>query len=66
MTNKNNLKKFRLSGCLTQQELASALCISRQSLINLERGIFYPNLLLAFKISKYFKTNIENIWMFKM
>lgn len=64
MDNTNNLLKYRFNKnhFFTQQDLANELGVSRQTIINLENGKFYPSLELAFKIAKYFNCKIEDIW----
>ncbi len=64
MDKKNNLHIYRCcsKSYLTQKKLASDIGVSRQTIINLENGVFYPSLELAFKISKYFDCKIEDIW----
>ncbi len=64
MDKKNNLYSYRSSvRFLTQEKLANDIGVSRQTIINLENGVFYPSLELAFKISKYFNCKIEDIWI---
>lgn len=64
MDKKNNLYFYRSSvRFLTQEKLANDIGVSRQTIINLENGVFYPSLELAFKISKYFNCKIEDIWI---
>ena len=46
----------------TQQELADAIDVTRGTIIALEKGSYNPSLELAFRLSKIFKTGIENIF----
>ncbi|MDT8346680.1 MAG: helix-turn-helix transcriptional regulator [Flavobacteriaceae bacterium] len=59
---KNKLKVLRAEMNLTQQDLAEALEVSRQTINAIEKEKFSPSLVLAFKISKYFKQDIEEIF----
>lgn len=59
---KNRLKVLRAEHDLTQEQLANALEVSRQTMNAIEKGKFDPSLPLAFKISRFFKQPIENIF----
>ena len=60
----NNIKIAREAVGITQQVLGDAVGVTRQTIIALERGNYTPSLLLAFRISRFFKKPIEDI--FKM
>jgi putative transcriptional regulator len=47
---------------LTQDELAKELDVTRQTIIAIENGRYNPSLELAFKISGFFKTTIEDVF----
>ncbi len=64
-TIKSNLKKFRLAGNLTQEELAQKLGVTRQTINAIEQDKYQPTLYLAYKCAKLFKTKIEDIFNFK-
>jgi putative transcriptional regulator len=49
---------------LTQEDLANAVGVTRQTVIAMEKGKYNPSLELAFKIARYFKVNIENIFIY--
>jgi putative transcriptional regulator len=49
---------------LTQEDLANAIGVTRQTVIAMEKGKYNPSLELAFKIARYFKVNIENIFIY--
>ena len=46
----------------TQEDLASAVGVSRQTIIALEKGNYVPSLLLALKISHFFGMPVEKIF----
>jgi len=50
---KNRLKEFRERYGLTQEELANALGVTRQTIIAIEKGKYDPSLKLAFKIAGF-------------
>lgn len=58
----NTLKQLRTECGLTQQQFAEALGVSRQTVISIESGKYDPSLPLAFKIAKFLKTRIEEIF----
>jgi putative transcriptional regulator len=49
---------------LTQEDLANTVGVTRQTVIAMEKGKYNPSLELAFKIARYFKVNIENIFIY--
>lgn len=65
MTVLNHIKKFREDKNLTQEQLASAVGVSRQTIIAIEKGHYEPSLLLAFKLTKYFKVSVEDLFVIK-
>jgi putative transcriptional regulator len=50
---------------ITQQELASSLGVTRQTIHAIENGKYNPSLELAFKIAKHFTTTIEEVFFYK-
>jgi len=59
---KNNIRIQRAMLDITQEELASALNVTRQTIIAIENGKYDPSLTLAFKMSKFFKKSIEELF----
>ncbi|WP_409200448.1 helix-turn-helix transcriptional regulator [Methanobrevibacter sp. DSM 116169] len=62
---KNNLESLRKEKNISQEELASILKVSRQTISSLENGRYNPSIILAFKISDYFKKTIEEIFIYE-
>ena len=60
---KNRLEELRRQRGVTQEELADALLVSRQTIGSLENGRYNPSILLAFKIANYFQVTIEDIFI---
>jgi putative transcriptional regulator len=58
------LKVYRAMHNLTQEELAEAVGVTRQTVIAMEKGKYNPSLELAFKIAHYFKVKIEDIFFY--
>ncbi|MBI5681493.1 MAG: helix-turn-helix transcriptional regulator [Methanobacterium sp.] len=61
---KNKLKILRAMQDITQEELAKKLGVTRQTIIAIEKEKYDPSLILAFKISKFFKVQIEDIFIY--
>jgi len=49
---------------LTQEHLAQAIGVNRQTILAIEKEKYIPSLDLAFRISRYFGVNIEEIFIF--
>lgn len=60
---KNRLEQLRRARGMTQEELAVALEVSRQTVGSLENGRYNPSILLAFKIARLFHTTIEEVFI---
>lgn len=61
----NRIKDLRKEKNLTQDDLAKALKVTRQTIISLESGRYNASLLLAHKIAAYFHLSIEDIFIFE-
>lgn len=59
---KNRLKEFRQRQELSQEDLAEALGISRQSIISLEQGKHMPSLPLAINMCRFFDSAFEDVF----
>ncbi len=62
---KNRLRELREEKGLTQEELAKALGVTRQTIIAIEKGRYDPSLRLAFKIARFFGKAIEEVFMYE-
>jgi putative transcriptional regulator len=58
----NRLREWRAKRGITQEELATAIEMSRQSINAIERGRFVPSILTALKMADYFGTQVENLF----
>ena len=59
----NHLKRCRFDfEDMTQEELAQAVGVTRQTIISIEKGRFVPSTLLALKLAKFFKKPVEDIF----
>ncbi len=59
----NSVNKLRTKKGVTQEELAQALGVTRQTIIAIEKGNYTPSVLLALKIAKYFNTSVEEVFL---
>jgi putative transcriptional regulator len=62
---KNRLEEVRKSRGINQEELATALEVTRQTIGSLENGRYNPSIILAFKIARYFEMTIEEIFIYE-
>jgi putative transcriptional regulator len=62
---KNRIRQLRKEKNVTQDDLASAVSVTRQTIISLENGKYNASLQLAHKIAKYFNLSIEDIFIFE-
>lgn len=60
----NRIKEFRKRNKITQDDLAKAANVTRQTIISLENGKYNASLQLAHKLAKYFGVPIEELFMF--
>ena len=61
----NNLKDLRKLKKVSQNDLADALSVSRQTINSIENGKFDPSLTLAMKLTRYFGVSLEEIFIYK-
>lgn len=59
---KNSIKVERARLDMTQQDLADALKVSRQTINAIEKGKFNPSTILALKISNLFQKSVNEIF----
>jgi putative transcriptional regulator len=50
---------------MTQQQLAEAVGVTRQTILAVEAGKYAPSLLLAFRIARAFGTPIEQVFQYE-
>ena len=60
----NRIRELRKQNNITQDELAKAVSVTRQTVISLENGRYNASLQLAHKIARYFGMAIEDIFIF--
>lgn len=62
LTIHNRIQELRHKKHLTQQDLADAIDVTRATILALEKGSYNPSLELAFRLAKFFKIDIEDIF----
>lgn len=62
---KNKIREFRKNAKMTQDDLAKALDVTRQTIISLESERYDASLRLAHKIARYFNAAIEEVFIFE-
>lgn len=59
---KNRIKEYRAKFSLKQEELAAAVGVRRETIVNLEKGRYNPSLVLAWNIAAVFGVSIEDVF----
>ncbi len=59
---KTKLKELRKARKISQEELARAVGVTRQTITSIEVEKYTASLVLAYKISKYFDLAIEDVF----
>jgi putative transcriptional regulator len=61
---KTKIQELRKQQKMSQEELAMAVGVSRQTITSLECEKYTASLVLAYKIAKYFRKSIEEVFDF--
>ena len=59
---KNDVRRLRAGRGLTQQQLATALGVSRQTINAIETDRYTPSLPLAIALARFFATRVEEMF----
>lgn len=59
------IQELRKANKISQAELADEMGVTRQTIILLEKGRYNASLELAFKIARYFRKTIEEVFIFE-
>jgi putative transcriptional regulator len=59
----NRVRELREDMCLTQQDVATRVGVSRQSIISIERGRYVPSLPLALKLARLFQCSTDDLFL---
>ncbi|KRA21249.1 XRE family transcriptional regulator [Lysobacter sp. Root983] len=64
---RNHIRRLRFErGEMTQQALADACGVTRQTIIALEAGRYAPSLELAFRIARAFEVGVEDVFVWEL
>lgn len=58
----NQVQVLRARKKVTQEDLAEAVGVSRQTVIAIEKGNYTPSVALALKLACFFNTSVEKIF----
>lgn len=58
----SDVHTLRMKKGVTQEDLATAVGVSRQTIIAIEKGNYTPSVHLALKISHFFNTPVESLF----
>ncbi len=59
----NDIRRCRFNkNEISQEALAEAIGVTRQTIHSIEKGKYIPSALLAFKIAKFFEKNVEEVF----
>ncbi|WP_027890971.1 helix-turn-helix transcriptional regulator [Calidithermus chliarophilus] len=59
----NNVRKLRFNrGEMTQEQLAAKVGVTRQTIVSIEKGKYYPSLELAFRLALAFEVPLEEVF----
>jgi len=59
---KNSVRDLRTARKLSQQQLAEAMQVSRQTINSIEKERYTPSLPLAIALARYFETTVEEVF----
>ncbi len=63
----NNIRRLRFFASeMTQQELADKTGVSRQTIVAIENGKYFPTLELAFRIASTFQVPLDEVFSFEL
>ena len=62
---KNRVKELRTAAGMTQQQLADRVHVSSRTIISLEKELYNPSLLLAYRIAELFGVTVEDLYFLK-
>ena len=61
----NEVYKLRKEAGITQEEIAEAVGVTRQTIIAMEKGNYIPSVLLALKVAVFFNKTVEEVFKIK-
>ncbi|HEY0907885.1 MAG TPA: helix-turn-helix transcriptional regulator [Candidatus Paceibacterota bacterium] len=59
---RNSVYELRSKKGATQEDLAQAAGVTRQTIIAIEKGNYVPSVLLALKLARFFRVRVEEVF----
>ena len=59
---RNEVRELRTAGGLSQQQLAEAMEVSRQTINSIEKERYTPSLPLAMALARHFEKTVEEVF----
>jgi putative transcriptional regulator len=59
---RNEIRALRTERQLSQQQLAEAMAVSRQTINSIEKERYTPSLPLAMALARYFERTVEDVF----
>ncbi|SDY08396.1 helix-turn-helix transcriptional regulator [Salimicrobium album] len=60
----NKVYEYRVLKRMTQQDLANAVGVSKQTIFVMEKNNYSPSLILAFRIADFFEADVDEIFSY--
>jgi putative transcriptional regulator len=60
----NDIRELRTARGVTQAELATAVGVTRQTIIAIEQGRYSPSLEMAFQIARVFGVPLDDVFQY--
>ncbi len=61
----NKIYECRVKTGITQDQLAIAVGVTRQTIIAIEKGNYTPSVLLALKLAHFFKKPVDSLFTYE-
>ncbi len=58
----NHVRRHRLMGDMTQEELADRVGVARQTILSIEKGKYTPSVALALCLAEVFDVSVETLF----
>lgn len=62
---KNRIKVLRAEYDMTQETLAQLVGVTRNTIISIEKGKYYPSLLIGYRIARVFNVDINDVFSYE-
>jgi putative transcriptional regulator len=59
---RNDVRSLRTASKLSQQQLAEAMAVSRQTINSIEKERYTPSLPLAIALARFFERTVEDVF----